>query len=60
MNIEGEINELEQIIENNFDETQIEKKVFDLIPKDFPRIISIGRLDFMSEGLILLLSLIHI
>ena len=31
MNIEGEINELEQIIENNFDETQIEKKVFDLI-----------------------------
>ena len=30
------------------------KKVFDLIPKDFPRIISIGRLDFMSEGLILL------
>ena len=29
MNIEGEINELEQIIENNFDETQIEKKVFD-------------------------------
>ena len=31
MNIEGEINKLEQIIENNFDETQIEKKVFDLI-----------------------------
>ena len=30
------------------------KKVFDLIPKDFPRIISIGRLDFMSEGLLLL------
>ena len=29
------------------------KKVFDLIPKDFPRIISIGRLDFMSEGLLL-------
>jgi len=29
------------------------KKIFDLIPKDFPRIISIGRLDFMSEGLLL-------
>ena len=30
------------------------KKIFDLIPKDLPRMISIGRLDFMSEGLILL------
>ena len=30
------------------------KKIFDLIPQDFPRIISIGRLDFMSEGLLLL------
>ena len=30
------------------------KKIFDLIPYDFPRTISIGRLDFMSEGLILL------
>jgi len=30
------------------------KKIFDLIPKKFPRIISIGRLDFMSEGLLLL------
>ncbi len=30
------------------------KKIFDLIPSDFPRTISIGRLDFMSEGLILL------
>ena len=29
------------------------KKIFDLIPQDFPRMISIGRLDFMSEGLIL-------
>ena len=29
------------------------KKIFDLVPKDFPRIISIGRLDFMSEGLLL-------
>jgi len=29
------------------------KKIFDLIPQNFPRIISIGRLDFMSEGLIL-------
>ena len=30
------------------------KKIFDLIPKNLPRIISIGRLDFMSEGILLL------
>ena len=30
------------------------KKIFDLMPSDFPRTISIGRLDFMSEGLLLL------
>ena len=30
------------------------RKVFDLVPKNFPRVISIGRLDFMSEGLLLL------
>ncbi len=30
------------------------KKIFDLIPKDLPRTISVGRLDFMSEGLLLL------
>lgn len=29
------------------------KKIFDLIPKNFPRIISVGRLDYMSEGLLL-------
>ena len=29
------------------------KTVFDLIPKNFPRMISIGRLDFMTEGLLL-------
>ena len=29
------------------------KTIFDLIPPNFPRLISIGRLDFMSEGLIL-------
>ena len=28
-------------------------KIFDLVPKTFPRMISIGRLDFMSEGLLL-------
>ena len=38
---------------SNKDE-QNRKKIFDLIPSDFPRTISIGRLDFMSEGLILL------
>jgi len=32
---------------------QHRKRVFDLIPKNFPRLISIGRLDFMSEGLLL-------
>ena len=30
------------------------KKIFDLIPKELPRMMSIGRLDFMSEGLLLL------
>ena len=29
------------------------KLIFNLIPPDFPRLISIGRLDFMSEGLLL-------
>ena len=33
---------------------QNRKKIFDLIPKNFPRMISVGRLDFMSEGLLLL------
>ena len=30
------------------------KTSFDILPKSLPRLISIGRLDFMSEGLILL------
>ena len=32
---------------------QNRKTIFDIIPKNLPRMISIGRLDFMSEGLIL-------
>ena len=30
------------------------KKIFDLLPENIPKLISIGRLDYMSEGLILL------
>ena len=33
---------------------QNRKTIFSLIPKNYPRMISIGRLDFMSEGLMLL------
>ena len=29
------------------------KKIYDLLPKGIPKLISIGRLDYMSEGLIL-------
>ena len=32
---------------------QKRKTIFSLIPRNFPRLISIGRLDYMSEGLIL-------
>lgn len=35
-------------------DAQNRKKIFDLVPDNFPRIISIGRLDYMSEGIILL------
>ncbi len=30
------------------------KKIFDLLPKELSKLISVGRLDYMSEGLILL------
>ena len=41
-----------KIICTNYD-PQKRKTIFSLIPKNFPRLISIGRLDYMSEGLIL-------
>ena len=42
---------IKTICTNN--DPQNRKTIFSLIPKNFPRLICIGRLDFMSEGLIL-------
>jgi 23S rRNA pseudouridine2605 synthase len=42
---------IKTICTNN--DPQKRKTIFSLIPKNFPRLISIGRLDYMSEGLIL-------
>jgi 23S rRNA pseudouridine2605 synthase len=41
------------IITSNKDE-QNRKTIFDLLPKSMPRVVSIGRLDFNTEGLLLL------
>tara|TARA_Y100000590_G_C15548602_1_gene949980 strand:- start:137 stop:820 length:684 start_codon:yes stop_codon:yes gene_type:complete len=43
---------IKYICTNN--DPQKRKKIFDLIPTNLPRLISIGRLDYMSEGLMLL------
>ena len=43
---------VQYICTNN--DPQKRKIIFNLIPKNYPRLISIGRLDYMSEGLILL------
>tara|TARA_B100000579_G_scaffold220111_1_gene179993 strand:- start:4080 stop:4763 length:684 start_codon:yes stop_codon:yes gene_type:complete len=42
---------IKTICSNN--DPQKRKTVFDLMPSNLPRLISIGRLDFMSEGLLL-------
>ena len=42
-----------KVICTNYDPKK-RRTLFDLIPKHYPRMISIGRLDYMSEGLILL------
>ena len=42
-----------KVICTNYDPKK-RKTLFELIPKHYPRMISIGRLDYMSEGLILL------
>lgn len=36
------------------DDPQNRRTIYDLLPKNFPRVFSIGRLDYESEGLILL------
>jgi 23S rRNA pseudouridine2605 synthase len=38
------------------DDPQDRRRIYDLLPGDFPRVVSIGRLDYDSEGLILLTS----
>ena len=43
---------IKTICSNN--DPQKRKTIFDILPYDFSRVVSIGRLDFMSEGLILL------
>ena len=43
---------IKTICTNN--DPQKRKTIFDILPENFSRVISIGRLDYMSEGLILL------
>ena len=49
----GKFTSLPKVICTNKD-LQKRKTLFDILPNNFTRVILVGRLDFMSEGLLLL------